>query len=102
VGRKDRHPWISQTAPRATLSPTSRACWLPLASATGAPGVSKPPPKTRPPLREEHRRVFGTDPVSAHRQFRFRKIAWRLQADEEGWALDKLRELARAIARETP
>jgi hypothetical protein len=55
-----------------------------------------------PGLREEHRKVFGKDPASAHRQFLFRKIAWLLQADEEGWQADKLRELARAIARDTP
>jgi len=55
-----------------------------------------------PALREEHRKVFGKDPVSSHRQFLFRKIAWRWQADEEGRQADKLRELARAIARDTP
>ena len=55
-----------------------------------------------PALREEHRKLFGKDPVSSHRQFLFRKIAWRLQADEEGWQRDQLRELARAIARDTP
>jgi len=55
-----------------------------------------------PALREEHRKVFGTEPVSSHRQFLFRKIAWRLQAEEEGWALDALRELARGIARNSP
>jgi hypothetical protein len=47
-----------------------------------------------PTLREEYRRVFGKDPASSHRQFLFRKISWRLQANEEGWALDKIRELA--------
>ncbi len=55
-----------------------------------------------PALREEHRKVFGKEPVSAHRQFLFRKIAWRLQAEEEGWQPDEVRELARAIARDTP
>jgi hypothetical protein len=55
-----------------------------------------------PVLREEHRKLFSKEPVSSHRQFLFRKIAWRWQADEEGWTLDKLRELARAIARDTP
>jgi len=55
-----------------------------------------------PALREQHRKVFGKEPVSSHRQFLFRKIAWRWQADEEGWQADKLRELARAIARDTP
>jgi hypothetical protein len=37
-----------------------------------------------PALREEHRKVFGKDPVSSHRHFLFRKIASRWQADEEG------------------
>jgi len=55
-----------------------------------------------PALREEHRRVFGKEPVSSHRQFLFRKIAWRLQADAEGWQPDELRELARGIARNSP
>ena len=41
--------------------------------------------------RREHRKVFGKEPVS-----------WRLRADEEGGQPDKLRELARAIARDTP
>ncbi|MGQ9687056.1 MAG: DUF2924 domain-containing protein [Thiobacillaceae bacterium] len=55
-----------------------------------------------PALREEHRKVFGTKPASSHRQFLFRKIAWRLQADEEGWQPGEIRELARGIARDTP
>ena len=53
-------------------------------------------------LREEHRKLFGKEPASSHRQFLFRKIAWRLQADAEGSQPDKIRELARAIARDTP
>ncbi len=55
-----------------------------------------------PALREEHRKVFGKDPVSSHRQFLFRKIAWRLQADEEDWQPDALHELAHGIARNSP
>jgi hypothetical protein len=55
-----------------------------------------------PALREEHRKVFDKEPVSSHRQFLFRKIAWRLQVDEEGWQPDAVRELARAIARNSP
>jgi hypothetical protein len=55
-----------------------------------------------PALREEHCKVFGKAPVSSHRQFLFRKIAWRLQADEEGCRPDEVLELARAIARDTP
>lgn len=55
-----------------------------------------------PALREEHRKVFGKEPASSHRQFLFRKIAWRLQADAEGWQPDGLLELARGIARSSP
>ncbi|MEJ5368048.1 MAG: DUF2924 domain-containing protein [Bryobacteraceae bacterium] len=55
-----------------------------------------------PALREEHRKVFGKEPASSHRQFLFRKIAWRLQADAEGWQPDGLLELARGIARNSP
>jgi hypothetical protein len=55
-----------------------------------------------PALREEHRRLFGEEPASAHRQFLFRKIAWRLQADEEGGLSEAALELARGIARDTP
>lgn len=55
-----------------------------------------------PGLREEHRKLFGEEPASAHRQFLFRKIAWRLQADEEGGLSEAARELARGIARDTP
>jgi hypothetical protein len=55
-----------------------------------------------PALREEHHKVFGKEPVRAHRQFLFRKIAWRLQADEEGRQPDALHELARGIARNSP
>jgi hypothetical protein len=55
-----------------------------------------------PALREELRKVFGKEAASSHRQFLFRKIAWRLQADEEGWQPDEIRELARGIARNSP
>lgn len=55
-----------------------------------------------PALREEHRKLFGEEPASAHRQFLFRKIAWRLQADQEGGLSEAARELARGIARDTP
>ena len=55
-----------------------------------------------PALREEHRKLFGEEPASSHRQFLFRKIAWRLQADREGGLPDSVRELARGIARDTP
>jgi hypothetical protein len=55
-----------------------------------------------PALREVHRKLFGEEPASAHRQFLFRKIAWRWQADQEGGLSEGARELARGIARDTP
>jgi hypothetical protein len=55
-----------------------------------------------PALRKEHRKLFDEEPVSSHRQFLFRKIAWRLQADHEGGLPESARELARGIARDTP
>jgi hypothetical protein len=53
-------------------------------------------------LREKHRKMFGEEPVSSHRQFLSRKIAWRLQADHEGGLPESARELARGIARDIP
>jgi hypothetical protein len=55
-----------------------------------------------PALPEEHRKIFGEEPASAHRQFLFRKIAWRLQADEEGGLSEAARELTGGIARDAP
>jgi len=55
-----------------------------------------------PALREEHRKLFGEEPASSHRQFLFRKIGWRLQANREGGLSESVRELARGIARDTP
>jgi hypothetical protein len=53
-------------------------------------------------LRQQHRKLFGEEPQSSHRQFLFRRIAWRLQADEEGGLPESARELARAIAQDAP
>ena len=55
-----------------------------------------------PELQEEHRKLFGAEPESAHRQFLFRKIAWRLQADREGGLSESARELSCAIAKDAP
>lgn len=55
-----------------------------------------------PALREQHRAVFGVEPACLHRQFLFRKIAWRLQADAEGGLSEATRALARSIARDAP
>lgn len=35
-------------------------------------------------LRGRYREVFGEESRSNHKQFLFRRIAWRLQADAEG------------------
>lgn len=53
-------------------------------------------------LEQQHLKLFGEEPASAHRQFLFRKIAWRLQADREGGLPEPVRELARAIAKDVP
>src|ERR1039458_10788392 len=53
-------------------------------------------------LEQQHLKLFGEKPASAHRQFLFRKIAWRLQADREGGLPESARELARAIAKDAP
>ena len=53
-------------------------------------------------LQQRHRELFGDQPAPAHRQFLFRKIAWRMQADQEGGLPESARELARAIARDAP
>ena len=53
-------------------------------------------------LEQQHLKLFGAEPASAHRQFLFRKIAWRLQADREGGLPEPVRELARSIAKDAP
>ena len=35
-------------------------------------------------LREKFRELFGEEPKSSSKQFLFRRIAWRLQANAEG------------------
>ena len=53
-------------------------------------------------LEKQHLQLFGEEPATAHRQFPFRKIAWRLQADREGGLPESARELTRAIAQDIP
>lgn len=50
-------------------------------------------------LQQRYREAFDAEPESAHRQFLFRKIAWHLQAEEEGGLPEPVRQLAREIAR---
>lgn len=53
-------------------------------------------------LRQQYRDLFGEEPGSTHRQFLFRKIAWHLQAKEEGGLPEPVRDLARSIAQDVP
>jgi hypothetical protein len=53
-------------------------------------------------LQQQHRDVFGEEPESIHRQFLFRRIAWHLQAKEEGGLPEPVRDLARSIAQDVP
>ena len=53
-------------------------------------------------LLRQHVKSFGEKSANAHRQFLFRKIAGRPQADREGGLPESARELARAIAEYAP
>ena len=49
-------------------------------------------------LRERYREVFGEESRSNHKQFLFRRIAWRLQANAEGDLSERARKRALEIA----
>jgi len=49
-------------------------------------------------LRERYRDVFGEDSRSNHKDFLFRRIAWRLQANAEGDLSERARRRALEIA----
>ncbi|MBI3778778.1 MAG: DUF2924 domain-containing protein, partial [Gammaproteobacteria bacterium] len=49
-------------------------------------------------LREKYREVFGEESRSYHKQFLFRRIAWRLQANAEGGLSERARQRALEIA----
>src|ERR1019366_8074568 len=49
-------------------------------------------------LREKYREVFGEDSRSHHKDFLFRRIAWRLQAIAEGDLSERARRRALEIA----
>jgi hypothetical protein len=49
-------------------------------------------------LRGRYREVFGEESRSNHKQFLFRRIAWRLQADAEGGLSERARQRALEIA----
>jgi hypothetical protein len=49
-------------------------------------------------LREKYREVFGEESRSHHKDFLFRRIAWRLQAIAEGDLTERARRRALEIA----
>ncbi len=49
-------------------------------------------------LREKYREVFGEDSRSNHKDYLFRRIAWRLQANAEGDLSERARRRALEIA----
>jgi hypothetical protein len=49
-------------------------------------------------LREKYREVFGEETRSNHKDFLFRRIAWRLQANAEGGLSERARSRALEIA----
>ncbi len=49
-------------------------------------------------LRERYQKVFGQESRSNHKQFLFRRIAWRLQAQAEGGLSERARRRALEIA----
>jgi hypothetical protein len=51
-------------------------------------------------LRAKHREVFGEDTRSRNKDFLWKRIAWRLQAQEEGDIPERVRRRAAALANE--
>src|SRR3989337_2095697 len=49
-------------------------------------------------LRQKYREVFGEESRSNHKQFLFRRIAWRIQALAEGGLSERARRRALEIA----
>ena len=57
---------------------------------------------TVPQLRARHAELLGKPAKSHHKVYLARQIAWRLQAESEVGLPEETRQLALAIARETP
>src|SRR5437667_7219477 len=51
-------------------------------------------------LRTKYREVFGEESKSSNKQFLFRRIAWRMQANAEGGLSERARRRAAEIADE--
>jgi hypothetical protein len=49
-------------------------------------------------LRTKYEKLFGESPRSGHKDYLFRRIAWRMQADRYGELSDQARQRALAIA----
>src|SRR6266436_6180232 len=49
-------------------------------------------------LRTKYQKLFGESPRSGHKDYLFRRIAWRLQANRYGDLSDQVRQRALAIA----
>ena len=52
-------------------------------------------------LKHKYREAFGEDSRSNHKQFLFRRIAWRLQANAEGGLSERARRRALEIANDS-
>jgi len=53
-----------------------------------------------PALKKKYREAFGENPRSSNKQFLFRRIAWRLQANAEGDLSERARQRAVEVAEE--
>jgi hypothetical protein len=53
---------------------------------------------TAPELRERYAEVFGEETASQHKRFLQKRIAWRLQANEEGGLSERARRRAEELA----
>jgi hypothetical protein len=51
-----------------------------------------------PALKKRYRELFGEESKSSNKQFLFRRIAWRLQANAEGDLSERARRRAAEIA----
>lgn len=52
-------------------------------------------------LKDKYRDVFGESSRSNHKQFLFRRIAWRVQANAEGGLSERARQRALEIANDS-
>ena len=52
-------------------------------------------------LKDKYREAFGEDTRSNHKQFLFRRIAWRIQANAEGGLSERARRRALEIANDS-